>query len=256
MLIALWLECFKDLFVNEHKSATSRVVVVTGGTRGIGEGVARCLANAGYEVIAASHQPDELTAFVPQTRISTALLDVTDSTSVKSLFQDHSQLAGLVNCAGILQRGGVEFEMEGFCRTIEVNLNGTMRTCLAAHEALVRGGGAIVNIASMLSYFGSPFVPAYAASKGGVAQLTKSLAAAWAKDGVRVNAIAPGWIETEMTRPLVEDQSRTASLMLRTPMNRWGTANDVSGAVEFLLSEGARFITGAILTVDGGYSAV
>jgi len=113
-----------------------------------------------------------------------------------------------------------------------------------------------VNTASMLSYFGSAFVPGYSASKGGVAQLTKSLAAAWAADGIRVNAIAPGWIETEMTRPLVDDPTRTAALMARTPLGRWGTPDDVAGVVEFLLSAQAKFVTGTIIPVDGGYLTV
>lgn len=108
----------------------------------------------------------------------------------------------------------------------------------------------------MLTFQGSPFVPGYAASKGGIGQLTKSLAAAWAADGIRVNAIAPGWIETELTRPLVEDPVRSAPILARTPMGRWGRPEDLGGVVLFLASEAARFVTGAILPVDGGYLAV
>jgi NAD(P)-dependent dehydrogenase (short-subunit alcohol dehydrogenase family) len=108
----------------------------------------------------------------------------------------------------------------------------------------------------MLTFHGSPFVPGYAASKGGVGQLTKSLAAAWAREGIRVNAIAPGWIETDLTRPLVEDAARSAPILARTPLNRWGVPADVGGAVVFLASDAARFITGAILPIDGGYLAV
>ena len=231
-------------------------VLVTGGTRGIGAAIARRLAAVGYCVIAASNSDDELAAWSPHPGVRTARLDVTNDASVAEAMRDVNELAGLVNCAGILQRGNAEFDIHNFQRTIEVNLVGTMRMCLAAKTLLAKAKGAIVNTASMLSFFGSPFVPAYSASKGGVAQLTKSLAAAWASDGIRVNAIAPGWIETDMTRLLAADPGRTAALMARTPMGRWGTPDDVAGVVEFLLSESAHFMTGAIVPVDGGYLTV
>ena len=238
-----------------HNEMT-KTVLVTGGTRGIGAGIARRLADVGYCVIAASNSDQELQAWSPHPGIRTARLDVTSDTSAAEVMSDVPELFGLVNCAGILQRGNAEFEIDKFQQTIEVNLVGTMRMCLAAKGALACAKGAIVNTASMLSFFGSAFVPAYSASKGGVAQLTKSLAAAWANDGIRVNAIAPGWIESDMTRPLVDDPARTASLMSRTPLGRWGTPADVAGVVEFLLSDNARFMTGAIVPVDGGYLTV
>ena len=128
-----------------------------------------------------------------------------------------------------------------------------MRLCLACKPRFAAAGAAIVNTASMLSFFGSPFVPGYAASKGGVAQLTKSLAAAWAADRVRVNAVAPGWIATPLTQPLQDDPARAAPILARTPLGRWGTPQDIAGPVLFLASADARFVTGVVLPVDGGY---
>ena len=230
--------------------------LVTGGTRGIGEGIARALAQAGYHVTACGLTQDELDRFTPQEHIKTAVLDVTNDASAAAVLKDFSSLDVLVNCAGIILREGKEFEIDGFRTTIEVNLNGTMRMCLAAKPLLAKAKGSIVNTASMLSFFGSAYAPGYAASKGAVAQLTKSLAAAWAADGIRVNAIAPGWIATELTQPLQEDAARTAAIMARTPLNRWGTPDDLGGVVAFLASDAARFVTGTVLPVDGGYLTV
>jgi NAD(P)-dependent dehydrogenase (short-subunit alcohol dehydrogenase family) len=129
-----------------------------------------------------------------------------------------------------------------------------MRMCLAAKPLLDQQGGAIVNIASVWSFFGSPLVPAYTASKGGVAQLTKALAVAWAP-AIRVNAIAPGWIETDLTKATQADKARSDAIVSRTPFGRWGQPRDIGGAAVFLCSEAAGFITGTVLPVDGGYTA-
>ena len=161
----------------------------------------------------------------------------------------------LVNAAGIIRRVA-EFELPTFEQVIDVNLTGTMRLAMACRPALMKDGGAVINIASMLSFFGGGLVPAYSASKGGIVTLTKSLAIAWAKDNIRVNAIAPGWIETALTDALRKDEARSRAILDRTPMGRWGTPADLVGPALFLASDAARFVTGAVLAVDGGYSSM
>lgn len=228
---------------------------MTGGTGGIGAAVSRNLSAAGWHVIAASVSQSEIDQFDGPEEIDLRLLDVTVDESVDDLFGSVQRLDGLVNCAGILLRGE-EYNLDVFQKVIDVNLTGTMRCCVAAQPLLSKYSGSIVNTASMLSTFGGPLVPAYSASKGGVAQLTKALAGKWAAENVRVNAVAPGWIETEMTQGLRDAPERANSILQRTPMNRWGKAGEVANLVEWLLSEKASFVTGSIYPVDGGYLAI
>jgi NAD(P)-dependent dehydrogenase (short-subunit alcohol dehydrogenase family) len=230
--------------------------IVTGGTSGIGFAIATAMVDAGFEVTATGLTDEQVAAVAPRPRLSAVKLDVTSPESVAAVLAPFDELAALINCAGVIFRNGAEYDIETFQKVIDVNLTGTMRMCVGARPKLAAGQGAIVNTASMLSFFGGPSIPAYTASKGGVAQLTKALAVAWAPEGIRVNAIAPGWIATELTRGLVEDADRSAAILARTPMHRWGAPEDVGGVAVFLCSRAARFITGAILPVDGGYAAV
>ncbi len=229
----------------------SRKVLVTGGTRGIGEAIALAFAALGDQVLATGVEA-ELPA--GQENIDYMALDVRNENAIGQLVAGLPGLDVLVNCAGVLYRDNQEHEVAGFEEVVNINLLGTMRTSYACRSLLAEADGCVLNMASMLTFFGSGPAPGYSASKGGVAQLTRSLAIGWADEGIRVNAIAPGWIETALTRPLVDDSQRSSEIVKRTPLGRWGTAEDVTGAALFLCSGQAAFITGAILPVDGGYS--
>ncbi len=180
------------------------------------------------------------------------MLDVTDPASIAALVGQLDRLDVLVNAAGLIRRGD-EYDPEIFARVIDVNLIGAMRVTIACRPLLAATKGSVVNIASMLSFFGGGLVPAYSASKGGIAQLTKSLAIGWAAEGIRVNAVAPGWIATPLTQALQDDPARSAPILARTPMGRWGRPEDIIGPVQFLCSPAAAFVTGTVLPVDGGY---
>ncbi|NMM43397.1 SDR family oxidoreductase [Rhodospirillaceae bacterium KN72] len=229
--------------------------LVTGGTRGIGRGVVDVLLSQGWRVTATGVNPDHVSKARDADYLTNRILDVTDGAGVAALVAEIDRLDALINCAGITKRGQ-EYDIDAFEQVIAVNLTGTMRMCTACHDLLAESGGAIVNVASMLTFFGGPLVPAYTASKGGVGQLTKALAAHWAKDGIRVNAVAPGWIHTDLTQVLKDDPVRNDTVLSRTPMGRWGDPEDVGRAISLLLSPDAGFVTGTVIPVDGGYSAV
>jgi len=236
-----------------HRS--KRKVLVTGGSSGIGAAIAQVFASNGDLVIATGATKEEVERAQVQsesTAISFQELDVRDGSAVQVCIDEIDSLDVLVNCAGVIRRNA-EHEPEVFADVIDINLNGSMRVCTAAREKLKQRKGCIINTASMLSFFGGGLVPGYSASKGGIAQLTKSLAIAYAPDGIRVNAVAPGWIATQLTQALQEDRTRSEAILSRTPLGRWGEPADVAGPVLFLASDAARFVTGVVLPVDGGY---
>ncbi|HUL64827.1 MAG TPA: SDR family oxidoreductase [Burkholderiaceae bacterium] len=229
-----------------------RRVLITGATSGIGAAIARAFADAGDAVVATGGTEAEVAAARGQNGIDVRRLDVRDDVAVRALVDGLGELDVVVNCAGVIRRGA-EHDPAVFADTLDINLTGTMRVCTAARAGLKARAGCIVNTASMLSFLGGGLVPGYSASKGGVAQLTKSLAIAYAVDRIRVNAVAPGWIATPLTQALQEDPARSDSIVARTPLGRWGTPEDVAGPVLFLASAAARFVTGVVLPVDGGY---
>ena len=225
-------------------------VAVVGGTSGIGAAIAAAFAASGASVTATGTEVAK-----PVKGITHTTLDVRDSAAVAAFAAGLTRLDHLIYCAGIIRRGA-EHDPAVFDDVIDVNLSGAMRLATAARPLLAVRGGTITLMASMLSFFGGGLVPGYAASKGGVAQLAKSLAIAYAVDGIRVNAIAPGWIATGLTDPLRTDPARSQAIVARTPLGRWGAPGDIAGPALFLASPLAAFVTGVILPVDGGYLTV
>ena len=227
-------------------------VLVTGGTSGIGQAIGQAFAAHRALVTVTGATQAEVDSCQLSPDMTAIVLNVQDRAAVAGFISALPGLDHLINCAGIIRRGA-EHEPEVFDQVLDINLGGTMRICTLARPMLAATKGTIINLASMLSFFGGGLVPAYAASKGGIAQLTKSLAIAYAPDGIRVNALAPGWIETPLTQGLRNDPARAATILNRTPMRRWGKPQDIAGPALFLASPMAAFITGAVLPVDGGY---
>lgn len=226
--------------------------LVTGGRSGIGAAIANQLARLGADVVAAglaapADLPDTL-----DTIVKPITLDVRSTDDVNAMLSGFARLDIVVNCAGVIRRQE-EHTVDVFEQVLDINLNGTMRVCTGARELLKQSSGCIVNTASMLSFFGGGLVPGYSASKGAVAQLTKSLAIAYAADGIRVNAVAPGWIATPLTQALQDNDDRSRAILERTPIGRWGTPDEVAQVAVFLCTPAAAFMTGAIVPVDGGY---
>lgn len=227
-----------------------RIAVVTGGGTGIGLATAQLLARKGWQVTAIGLECAD--GFPRHARFVEA--DVTDRRALGALFGDIERLDALIAAAGAIQFAE-EWKPDVFDRVMRVNVTGVLMCAEAAGEALRRASGAIVTIASMWSWFGNPVSPGYGASKSAVAALTRSLAVAWAGRGIRVNAVAPGWVETRISAGARSDAERKAMIDARIPMGRWARPMEIATVVEFLLSDAASYVNGAIIPVDGGYLA-
>ena len=245
---------------------TGKRALVTGGGRGLGLGMATGLAEAGAKVvIIGSSAAAEKSAQALRERgldVSGLRGDLSDREGLPALFDRAVELLGggidiLLNNAGVQRRNHCEdFTLEDWDAVLNMNLTTVFVLCqLAGRKMLAQGGGKIINMASMLSFFGGFTVPAYAASKGGVAQLTKALSNEWAGRNIQVNAIAPGYMDTEMNTALVNDEGRNAEILGRIPAHRWGTPEDMKGLAVFLSSPASNYISGAVIPVDGGYLA-
>jgi NAD(P)-dependent dehydrogenase (short-subunit alcohol dehydrogenase family) len=233
---------------------TGRNVLVVGASRGgIGSAIAAGFTECGASVRITGAEPAPVEA--DRGRYPYTQVDIADPDAVQRLADGIPALDVLVNCAAIARRDE-EYDPAVFARVLDVNLRGLFHLATAFKTHLVASKGTMINIASMYSIFGSPRVPAYGASKAGVAQLTKSLALAWAELGVRVNAIAPGFIVTEQTARARTDATHYQRVIDRTPVGRWGQPSDLVGPALFLASPAAAFMTGAVIPVDGGYTAV
>lgn len=242
---------------------TGRVALITGGNGGIGLAMAKGLADANARVILTGRDADKGSAAAEMIGKSAIFLaaDVTDPDAIQNLVREAEAIDGrldiLVNNAGTsIRRAPQALSLADWHTVLDTNLTSIFLCCQAVLPAMRRaGGGKIINIGSMLSIFGTSFGAAYAASKGGVVQLTRSLATAWAEDGIQVNAILPGWIETALTdRARVEVDGLFERVLARTPAGRWGRPEDLAGVAVFLASQASDFVTGTAIPVDGGFS--
>jgi NAD(P)-dependent dehydrogenase (short-subunit alcohol dehydrogenase family) len=235
---------------------SGHVVLVTGGTRGIGRAMAEAFADAGAEVTVTGTRADAGQYDGGLSGLAYRQAQMEDAASVDALAAAMLRVDVLVNNAGTVIRQPEGLTPDAFEHTVAVNLNAVFRLSQGLLEKLAARPGCIVNIASMFSYFASPHAPGYGAGKTAIVQLTKSLAALYAADGVRVNAIAPGWTETELTVPIQADAERDRVIRARTPMGRWGKPQEIAATALYLASDDiAGFVTGVTIPVDGGYSA-
>ena len=248
------------MFTLEGKAA-----LVTGGNGGIGLGMAQALARAGAQVAVAGRNEQKNSDAVRKLggKALAIPVDVTNETSCRSMVSDAAERLGrldiVINNAGInVRKAPQDYSVDEWRLVLDTNLTSAFVVSQAAYPHLKRaGGGKIVNIGSMMSLFGASFAAPYGASKGGIVQLTRSLAAAWAKDNIQVNAVLPGWIDTALTRNARKEVAGLHERVLaRTPAGRWGTPEDMGGVALFLCSAASDFVTGTAIPVDGGYSSL
>lgn len=243
---------------------TGKTAMITGGNKSLGLAITRAIAGAGAKVciMASSTSVFDVAKALSAEGLDVCAVqvDLNKKENIEKSFGKALKLLGgrldiLINNAGIQRRNKCEeFTYEDWNDVINVNLNAVFTMCqLGGNVMLKQGKGKIINLASMLSFFGGQTVPAYAASKGGVAQLTKALSNEWASKGINVNAIAPGYMDTDMNVALVNDPDRNTQILGRIPMGRWGKPEDMGGIAVFLASEASNYICGAVIPVDGGY---
>lgn len=245
---------------------SGRVAIVTGGNGGIGVGMAKGMAQAGAKVVVAGRDASKNAAAVKELQslgatASAVAVDVLKEESCRALIaatvKEHGRLDILVNNAGInIRKQPQEYTLTEWHQVLDSNLTSAFLCSHAAYPEMMKvGSGKMINIGSMMSIFGASFTTAYAASKGGIVQMTKAMATAWAKDRIQVNAILPGWIDTALTQRARRDvPALHESVLKRTPAGRWGTPDDFAGIAVFLAAAASDYVTGAAITVDGGYS--
>jgi NAD(P)-dependent dehydrogenase (short-subunit alcohol dehydrogenase family) len=248
----IWLSTTKNIMPGTPDfSVAGKHVLITGGTGGIGGAFANAFLNHGAHVIVADLEaPKDVTNL----RCRYERLDVRDDDAVQALADRVEKLDVVIHCAGRLARWE-EYKPEVFKDILDIHLVGNLRLANAFRSHLKATAGCLINIASMYSYFGAPHVPAYGAAKAGVVSLTKSLAISFAKDGIRVNAIAPGWIKTEISRAGRENPEFNQKVIARLPGGEWAEPEELAGAAIFLASAASKLINGVTIPVDGGYTA-
>ena len=250
-----------------HFNLEGRVAIVTGGNGGIGLGMAEGMASAGATVVLAGRNADKGAAAVSKLEAlgataSFTVLDVTDEAACHALIDDtvttYGRLDVLINNAGTnIRKEPEDYTLAEWRHILDTNLTSAFVCSQAAYPAMKQsGGGKVINIGSMFSLFGASFSTAYAASKGGMVQMSKAMACAWAKDNIQVNTVLPGWIDTELTRGARRDvEGLHDRIEARTPAGRWGRPDEFAGIAVFLAGTGSDFVTGTVIPVDGGFAA-